>query len=265
MKKMPVSYHRILDRLERQEGRMLRRKSHMPLRAQRTALKEKVPPTLEENLKAAFSKTFSLLFGPGGTRLVEHTYRKAALEARHGVWTQEIPQEEARKVLRWTEQCRAASQGVECAAAGVEGAALGLLGIGLPDIPVFLAFLLRCVYKTATRYGFSYETPEERAYVLLLLRGALSEGEACQDFSRQADALGRALDHGWPTDCQLEAEIQETAELLADRLVLTKFVQGLPVVGAAGGAANLPLSRMVSSYCAIKYRKRFLEKKVRGL
>lgn len=75
-----------------------------------------------------------------------------------------------------------------------------------------------------------------------------------------------ALDHGWPTSCDfLEREMGETARVLADRLLLVKFVQGLPLVGAVGGAANLSLSGRVSRFGALKYEKRFLERKVRGL
>lgn len=265
MKDMPVSYHRILDRLERQEARLLRERSRLPLSAQRAEWKGKIPPALRENLNAAFAKAFSRLFGPGGTRLVEYTYRKAVMKEQYGVWSEELPPEEARKVLRWMEHSQTAAQGVECCVAGVEGTALGLLGIGLPDIPVFLALLLRSLYKTATRYGFIYESPEERVYVLLLLQGALSQGEARLEQSRRADMLGRALDHGWPTDCHLEEEIRKTSDLLADRLLLTKFVQGVPVVGAVGGPVNLSITSAVSHYGSIKYKKRFLEKKVRGL
>ena len=117
----------------------------------------------------------------------------------------------------------------------------------------------------ALRCGFSYESPEERVYLLLLLQGALSQGEERRALSGRADRLGRALDHGWPVSVDLENETGAAAALLARKLLLLKFVQGFPLVGAVGGAANLSLAGRVSRWGALKYKKRFLEKKVRGL
>lgn len=265
MKEMPVSYHRILDRLEREEGRLLNRKPLLSLDAQKAELEQKIPPAVRNTLEGAFQKAFSALFGPGGTWLVERTYAKQKLEEGHRVWEKNLSPGEARRELRRIERQGMASRGLERCAAGAEGTVLGLLGVGLPDIPVFLGVLLRSLYQSAARYGFSYESAEERVYLLLLLRGALSEGEERRGYSRRADDLGRALDHSWPTSCRLEAEVAETAKVLADRLLLVKFVQGLPVVGAVGGAANMSLSGRVSRFGALKYKKRFLERKVRGL
>ena len=59
--------------------------------------------------------------------------------------------------------------------------------------------------------------------------------------------------------------MRTAAILLSERLLLVKFIQGLPIVGIVGGAANLSLSGAVTRYGTIKYKKRFLERKVRGL
>ena len=172
---------------------------------------------------------------------------------------------QARKQLSELKRSAALTSSLENAAAGVEGVVLGVWGIGLPDIPVLLAWLLRSLYQNAARYGFSYDSPAERVYLLLVLQGALSEGEQRRGFSRRADRLGRALDHGWDAEYNLEVEMRAASALLADRLLLVKFIQGMPVVGVVGGAANLSLSSAVNKYGTLKYKKRFLERKVRGV
>ena len=265
MKEMPLSYHRILMRLEKQEQRLLRHRSLVPFSAQMDALRARIPHSVQLNLERAFEKAFSLLFGPEGTRFLEHTYAKRKLEAQAMQWERPLSPDQARRKLSELKRTAALTTSLENTAAGVEGVVLGVLGIGLPDIPVLLAWLLRSLYQNAARYGFSYDSPAERVYLLLVLQGALTEGEQRQTFSRRADRLGRALDHDWKADYNLEVELRAAAALLAERLLLVKFIQGMPVVGVIGGAANLSLSRAVNQFGTLKYKKRFLERKVRGL
>ena len=265
MKEMPVSYHRILMRLEQKEQRMLRRSSPAPLSVPMEKLRSRIPYAVQYNLELAFAKAFSLLFSPEGKRFLEHTYARRSLEesARH--WESPLSPGQARKALSRLNRSAGVSAAVDNTAAGVEGAVLGLLGIGLPDIPVLLAWLLRSLYQNATRYGIPCNSPAEQVYLLLLLQGALTDGDTRRSFSQRADRLGRALDHNWPVEYDLDTEMHAAALLLSDRLLLIKFIQGLPIVGIVGGASNLPLSGAVTRYGTTKYKKRFLERKVRGL
>lgn len=265
MKEMPVPYHRILMRLEKKEQRLLSRSSFAPLAGPVVQLRERIPHNLQRSLELAFEKAFSLLFSPEGKRFLEHTYAKRTLENSALRWESPLSPNQARKALSQLNRSAGLTAAVENTVAGVEGALLGLLGVGLPDIPVLLAWLLRSLYQNATRYGFPCNSPAEQVYLLLLLQGALTEGDARRALSQRADRLGRALDHGWPVEYDLDLETRSTAALLSDRLLLVKFVQGLPIVGVVGGAANLSLSGAVNQYGTMKYRKRFLERKVRGL
>ena len=52
---------------------------------------------------------------------------------------------------------------------------------------------------------------------------------------------------------------------LADAMLVVKFIQGTAVVGVVGGACNFSASRRVTEVANLKYQKRFLEKKRRGL
>lgn len=262
MKEMPVSYHRILNRLERKEARLLKQKG---LSLPTETLEERIPPGIRSNLEKAFQKAFETMLGSGGTWVVEHTYQKGKTMERFRMWEQPLTPKQAKAELKRMERQGRNAQLLGRLAAGAEGTVLGVLGIGLPDIPVILALLLRSLYQSADRYGFSYHSPEERQYLLLLLQGALTQGEERLHYSREADTLGRALDHGWAIEVNVEETVASTSRCLARELLLVKFVQGIPLVGAVGGLSNLSISGRVARYGRIKYQKRFLEKKVRGL
>jgi len=74
-------------------------------------------------------------------------------------------------------------------------------------------------------------------------------------FKKTTDALGKELQ-------QIEKQIKETASAFAVDMLLLKFIQGLPVVGVIGGAANPVYYNKVIKYVQLKYRKRYLLKKI---
>ena len=51
-------------------------------------------------------------------------------------------------------------------------------------------------------------------------------------------------------------------KLFAVDMLLLKFIQGMPVVGFLGGAANPVYYRKVMQYVLLKYRKRYLQKQL---
>ena len=62
------------------------------------------------------------------------------------------------------------------------------------------------------------------------------------------------------TDEDLSLQLKETASAFAVDMLLLKFIQGLPVVGIIGGAANPVYYNKVMKYVQLKYRKRYLLK-----
>ena len=139
------------------------------------------------------------------------------------------------------------------AASGAAGIGMGLIGVGIPDIPVFTGFLLRSIYQISLKYGYSYETEEEKKWILLLIQGATAYGEEQQRRDEAVDAfieneralLGRSLD-----------EIME-AGILSRELLYMKFLQGIPIVGVVGGAFDLKYMKEITAYAELKYRKRY--------
>ena len=60
----------------------------------------------------------------------------------------------------------------------------------------------------------------------------------------------------------LADEIKFTARILSDALLVEKFVQGLPVVGAVGGIVNFNIYRRIAALAEVKYKKRYLLHKI---
>ena len=58
----------------------------------------------------------------------------------------------------------------------------------------------------------------------------------------------------------MKAQIRETASVFAMDMLILKFIQGLPIVGIIGGAANPVYYRKVMRYVQLMYRKRYLLK-----
>ena len=57
-------------------------------------------------------------------------------------------------------------------------------------------------------------------------------------------------------------ELDEAAGALADSMLYMKFVQGIPVVGAAGGLSNASTMRKISKYADLKYHKRMIKRQL---
>ena len=61
-----------------------------------------------------------------------------------------------------------------------------------------------------------------------------------------------------PEDYDQGTQIRRTASLLADRLLLMKFVQGIPILGMAGGISDALCLERVQRYAGLNYHRRFL-------
>ena len=140
-----------------------------------------------------------------------------------------------------------------------EGIGLGALGIGLPDLVIFIGVLLRGVYETALRYGYDYESRTEQLLILCMMQASLSSGE---EFERLHREIGERIaePQSEVTEADFEEQIRKTAKTFATDMLLMKFIQGLPVVGILGGAANPVYYKKVLHYVQMCYHKRYLQK-----
>ncbi len=256
-----VTEERVADRTEaekeiRKELRRVRHKEMDILTKNRYGKKislEKIlnrylPDTLEETLDAAFREAFKLIFAKG-TGIIGKTFNEKKIRMDGGSAGGSKKRMAADMLLT-----------------SVEGAGLGALGVGLPDIPVFTAMLLRTVYQTAASYRFSYTSKTEQVYILKLIEAALARGRDAEIRSRELDELARKIDEeGFTYYGSMNQQIEKTSKALSDETLYLKFVQTMPVVGIAGGLSNPVYMNKVQNYAEVKYRKRRLLIRLKAL
>ena len=222
--------------MRRQEDAFLER--YRQAQAPLEQLRDRVPQGVQDTLEAAFSKAFCVILEKG-TPAIEKTLRK-----------------ETRRALRQPGKKARAAALRGTVFSGTQGLVLGVLGMGLPDVPLFVGEILRGVYQTALHYGFSYEGDREQMFVLAIVEAACSAGEVQQERDRE---LNRLIETGRPPALWTKSGRREAAaQALAGQVLYLKFLQGVPVAGAVGGAYNAPVLRRVLRYADLKYRRRFL-------
>lgn len=249
-----MSMDKELERIARQEEKV--RRQHQKEAAQwKTTLEAKVPAAVFDNLKAVFGKAFQIIFEKG-TPLIEKTFQKEEIEKdfRMRDFAMDLEMSQTNRMM--LESNAQLSNLVSLAVSTVEGVGLGALGIGLPDIVLFVSMILRGCYETALRYGFSYDTDEERYFILLALEGSMARGEAWEHCSAALDEQIR--DPILPAKELMDEQCKRTADAFAMDMLLAKFVQSLPFIGMIGGAANPYYYGKILSYVRLNYRKRYL-------
>ena len=247
--------------LEKKEARyLMRRREEKTSSALQQKLEEKIPEKLEETLNTAFIKAFDLVFEKG-TGLIEKTYNKDQQKTDYQVREYAAGLKESRKTVKAFGRQSQGTRMKNLMISGVEGVGLGLLGIGLPDIPLFTAVILKSVYEIALSYGFEYESEKEQWFILKMIETALKKGE---ERERNNSLLNAWIDQNGigETVKGRKEQSKETAAALAEALLYMKFLQGIPVVGVAGGAADTVYLKKITDYAELKYKRRFLRKKI---
>ena len=194
-----------------------------------------------------------------GTGIIEKSYDSADLRQAYIRREEGVRQTMDRRSLRRVQGEARTGESRNLLLTTVEGIGLGALGIGLPDIVLFVGMLLKGIYETALRYGFSYDTPEERLWILKAMEASLTKGSGWLERNQAVDQImaGSVV----PDQEALKRQRDRTAQTFAMDMLLLKFVQGLPLVGVLGGVGNPVYYRRVLRYVALKYRKRYLFQK----
>lgn len=250
-----------LQKIEREEQKLIRNvEKHKNAPAWKTELEDRIPEKVMSGLQKAFAKAFGLVFEKG-VIIIEKTYDKDSLAKEFQINDYAMDVKGGRKEIGRIRSGAVGSNALNTVVTTVEGIALGALGIGLPDIVLWVGVLLRGVYETALKYGFNYETPEEKVFILKLLETSMAVGEDWKALDSENDSYIDGNAKLIFDERELKQQIEKTANAFATEMLVTKFVQGLLVVGILGGAANPVYYQKIMRYVQLKYRKRYLLRK----
>ena len=221
-------------------------------------LENKVPAGLQSKLDGAFFKAFQLVFEKG-TGVIEKTYNRDELQKTYSINEYAAEVRNNSKSLKTFSKKAATAGGINLVLSGASGIGLGVLGIGLPDIALFTGFMLKSLYEIALDFGFDYKDEEEKRFILLLIRGALSYGEELKSID---DEINFYIDYGtFGKPAEIDACIKDAAGCLSKELLYMKFLQGIPIVGVVGGAYDAVYMKKIVEYAEMKYRRRFYSKR----
>lgn len=239
--------------LDKREERFLRKAAQEKQPVLNSQLERFVPDKLSAALDLAFYKAFELVFEKG-TVLIEKTYRREDREMTYKVNAYAAGLKETRKNMKAFSRNAKNSSAVNVLTSGASGIGLGILGIGLPDIPLFTAMILKGIYEIAISYGFPYDTPQEQCFILKIIRAALLTGDEAVQANEE---LNRGMDGTSPKD-EKKQQMRLASAALSHELLYMKFLQGIPIAGAVGGFYDAVYMKKITDYADLKYKRRFL-------
>ena len=260
-KKRAKALEKELRAVEKQEQKLQKAFVKAKNPAWKTALGDKIPQKVYTGLESTFCKGFSLVFNQGRS-IIEKSYSKENLRNNHSIRDFAVQLKGGRKELKAVHKSAKRSDSLNMVVTTAEGVALGALGIGMPDIVLFITTLLKGVYETALNYGFDYEVPEEQYMILNMMAASLITGQDRLEWDDMIDGMIVEMPRDVTKEV-LDEQIRETASVFAMDMLILKFIQGLPVVGILGGVANPIYYKRVMTYVQLKYRKRYLLKQMK--
>ena len=249
--------------LQRKEDKLMKAAVKARKPGWKQALEAKVPQKVYSGLNSAFAAGFSAVFRYG-QKVIEKTYKKDTISLRHAVRDEGFQTNGSRKEMKLMHKNARKANSLNITMTTIEGIGLGALGIGMPDIVLFLSTVLRGVYETALHYGFEYESRFEKMLILKMMSASLSTGE--EWFCRNREVNDWILQGPREiSEEDLQEQIRQTASVFAVDMLLLKFIQGMPVVGLLGGAANPIYYNRILRYVQLKYKRRYLLNQQTGL
>ena len=249
-----------LNRLNKKEEKILSNKKGLideKLEPLVDKVESYVPEGLKDTLDKAFYNAFKIVFEKG-TKIIEKSYNKKKIQSNHNIHDYSFRKIKNRRTMKKIDKHAQRSNFINTSISTIEGAGLGLLGMGLPDIPLLTAMILKTIYEISLSYGYLYELDDEKIFILNIINAALTTDEEQKKYNLRVDSISHNIDNHFIMDYDMDKEITRTSKILSDSMHASKFVQGIPIVGAVGSIANYRIINKISKYGTIKYKKRYL-------
>ena len=257
-----------INKLNRKENKIINKKRNNIIKNKldpiSEKIEEKIPEKLKSTLESAFYNGFKLVFQKG-SKYIEKLYDKDKIQLEHDINNYSLNKRLTRKSLKIMDYQGKKSKLINSTISTIEGGGLGILGIGLPDIPLFIGMILKTVYEIALSYGFNYESDDEKVYILNVINIALTSEEEKLVYIEKLNKVENEMTMGLNINCDLDLEIKNTSKVLSNTLLIAKFIQGLPIVGVFGGVTNYQVISKVSKYASIRYKRRYLNKNLKSI
>ena len=252
-------------RVEKQEEKLLNKKDNKFIKTKVypfiNKMEEKIPTKLKATLNLTFYKGFQLIFDKGN-KYIEKTYNKDKSKLQYDLNNYYVQRKLSNKNIKKLDKQSNMSKIKNTYISVAEGAILGFLGIGLPDIPLFISIIIKTIYEVELSYGFDHKNEEEKCYILLLICGAMTKGTEQNKYNKQIELLGKQIDENIiNAEIDLQKQMKITSDVLSESLLTTKFIQGIAVVGVVGSIVNYIIIRKIGKFAGLKYKKRYLLKR----
>lgn len=249
--------------IEKQESKLLKDPKDNYIKSKISPIKEKVknkiPNKLLSTLEVAFQKGFKTVFDKGAG-IIEKTYNKEEINMEYDINSYAVNKYPTKKNLKKIDKAASKKTIINKSITILEGSGLGALGIGLPDIPLYIAVILKSIYEISLSYGFNYSSENERAYILTLISSAVTKGEERLYYFNKLDIMSNEIDNNKPCNYDIEEILVDTSSKISNYMLTSKFIQGLPIVGIVGGVTNFIVLQDITAIAKLKYKKRYLKK-----
>lgn len=261
--------HKRLKKLEQQERKLVEKQENIFLKKKIAPLKQKIndkiPEKMQTAFQSAFDKAFRMLFKSGGG-IIEKTYskrnQKLKFKNNQAILKCSPGRKNVQKFGMQADQTIWKNHSI----AACEGAVLGILGIGLPDIPIFLGVILKTIYEIGLSFGYGNEKEEESLFALLVILIAVSEKEEAEHYIGMCHSISASEGKNNIVEkCTMKELINITSKKLSEKILLAKFVQGITIIGVSGLVTNVALLNSISSVAKLEYEKRFLSNSMKSL
>lgn len=225
----------------------------------KTKVEEKIPEKLQSTLNIAFEKGFKTVFDKG-LGIIEKTYNKEDINMEFDINSYAINKYPTKRNLKKIDKSANKKTFINKSVTAIEGGALGLLGIGIPDIPIYIGVILKSIYEISLSYGFDYNFPEERIYILNIICASVTSGTERKMYFNKLDTIANEIDNGKYHNYNIDETLKETSNKISTYMLTSKFIQSLPIVGVVGGVTNFKTLHDISTIAKLKYKQRYLNK-----